>query len=372
MRKMLNQVADKLLRKSWTESRINRLVGEYRELYHAYASEDSLRVNAASGGVGSALLISLLEQGEIDGALVCNTDIENEKVRAHFTIATTKQEILAAQGSKYVETAFIREALPLIRQFNGRIAVVGLPCDISNLSRWEMKDHDLADKVKLKIALVCGHNSRAELIDEISQQLRKEAASPLRSYQFRKGHWRGELEAGFQNGTTIRKPFSYFSLYQNLFFYSEKKCLVCHDHFGYQADISLGDVWAYRFKQDPIKKTGVIIRTRQGSDLWQSSYRGGTITATALDICDILDGQARAAPFHYNVSARSRVAPLFGYKVPDKVKTRVSWHAWLTALITLFNMRWSESAQWNRLIFRLPRPLLKAYLYLKKGLESLS
>ncbi|MEW8587025.1 MAG: coenzyme F420 hydrogenase/dehydrogenase beta subunit N-terminal domain-containing protein, partial [Candidatus Thiodiazotropha sp.] len=92
MRNMLDQVADMLLRKTWTETRINTLVGEYQELYHAYASEDSVRVNAASGGVGSALLISLLEQGEIDGALVCNTNIEMEKVRARFSIATTKQE----------------------------------------------------------------------------------------------------------------------------------------------------------------------------------------------------------------------------------------------------------------------------------------
>ncbi|MES9992481.1 MAG: Coenzyme F420 hydrogenase/dehydrogenase, beta subunit C-terminal domain [Candidatus Thiodiazotropha sp.] len=369
---MLNQITDKLLHKEWTETQISTLVGEYRELYHAYATEESFRLNAASGGTGSALLASLLEQGEIDGALVCNTVIEDERVRAHFTIATSKQEILAAQGSKYVETAFMKEALPLIRQHRGRIAVVGLPCDITNLNRWVAKDRDIAAKVKLTIALVCGHNSRTELIDNISDQLRKEADSPLRSYCFRKGHWRGELEAKFQNDTTIRKPFSYFSLYQNLYFYSEKKCLVCHDHFGYNADISLGDVWAYRFKEDPIKKTGVIIRTQQGADLWNSANRSGAITATELDIRDILDGQARTAPFHYNVSARNRVAPLFGYKVPDKINAEVSWHTWLAALMTLFNMRWSESAQWNRLIFKIPRPLLKAYLYLRKGLETLS
>jgi hypothetical protein len=63
---------------------------------------------------------------------------------------------------------------------------------------------------------------------------------------------------------------------------------------------------------------------------------------------------------------------LFGYKIPDKVNNSVSWHAWLAALITLFNMRWSESERWKKLIFKLPRPLLKAYLYLRKGLETLS
>jgi coenzyme F420-reducing hydrogenase beta subunit len=369
---MFYAFTDKLLKKKWTDTQVRDLVGNYCEIFRAYASDETLRINAASGGVGSALLISLLEQKLIDGALVCNTVVEEDKIRAHFSIATSRKDILAAQGSKYVETAFIKEALPLIREFDGSVAVVGLPCDISNLARWAAKDISIAQKVRVNIALVCGHNSKTELVDEITNRLVKEAGSPLQSYHFRKGHWRGELEAEFQNGNVIRKPFSYFSLYQNLYFYSEKKCLVCHDHFGYQADISLGDIWAYRFKQDPIKKTGVIIRTEQGMDCWKAANSSNAITSTVLDITDILDGQARTAPFHHNVSARSRVAPLFGYKIPDKVNNSVSWHAWLAALITLFNMRWSESERWKKLIFKLPRPLLKAYLYLRKGLETLS
>ena len=368
---MLNQLTDRVLKKEWPEEQIGRLVGTYRALYHAYAKDSAVRANAASGGTGSALLTALLKTGEIGGALVCNTRIEDGKVRAHFTIATSETEILAAQGSKYVETAFMKEALPLIRDFDGPVAVVGLPCDITNLSRWIAKDPVLAEKVRLKIALVCGHNSRTPLVDAITQKLEHEAGGRLTAYRFRKGHWRGELEAGFDNGVTVKKPFSYFSLYQNLFFFSEKKCLVCHDHFGYQADISLGDVWAYRFKQDPIKKTGVIVRTEAGEKYWHSATRDGSIAVSPLEVTDILDGQARAAPYHYNVSARSRVAPLMGYKIPDKTKSDVSWHEWLTAWMALFNMRWSESRRWKGLIFKLPRPILKILLYFRKGLESL-
>jgi coenzyme F420-reducing hydrogenase beta subunit len=368
---MLNRFTDKLLQKTWSDEQIQQLVGAYRDLYHAYAEDASVRVNAASGGVGSALLIALLKAGEIAGALVCNIRIEDNKVRAHFAIATSEQEILAAQGSKYVETAFIKEALPLIRDFDGPVAVVGLPCDITNLSRWIAKDGALANKVRVKIALVCGHNSRTGLVDAITQKLEGQSEGRLQAYRFRRGHWRGELEADFDNGTTITKPFSYFSLYQNLFFFSERKCLVCHDHFGYQADISLGDVWAYRFKDDPIKKTGVIVRSEPGESAWTIALQKGGIISTSLAISDILDGQARAAPYHYNVSARSRVASLMGYKIPDKTKTSVSWHQWLNALMALFNMRWSENKRWKGLIFKLPRPILKLLLYFRKGLESL-
>jgi coenzyme F420-reducing hydrogenase beta subunit len=367
----LNQLTDKLLKKSWPKQKIRQLVGEYRSLHHAYAEDSDIRRNAASGGVGSALLISLIQAGEIDGALVCNTQIEAGKVRAHFSIATSEAEIIAAQGSKYVETAFIKEAFPLIRNFDGLVAVVGLPCDITNLSRWIDKDQELAKKVCLKIALVCSHNSRTGLVDAITHQLEKQTNAKIISYRFKRGHWRGELVAEFDNGTTVKKPFSYFGLYQNLFFFSEKKCMVCNDHFGYQSDISLGDVWAYRFKDDPIKKTGLIIRTEVGEQAWAIAMKSGLMISTPLDINDILDGQARAAPFHYNVSARSRVAPLIGYKIPDKTNAHVTWYDWLNALMALFNMRWSESRRWRGLIFKLPRPILKLLLYFRKGLESL-
>ncbi|MET0067233.1 MAG: Coenzyme F420 hydrogenase/dehydrogenase, beta subunit C-terminal domain [Candidatus Thiodiazotropha sp.] len=359
------------MKKTWSDSRIGQLLGDYRALHHAYAKDPDTRTNAASGGVGSALTIGLLQAGEIDGVLVCTARVEEHRVRARFTIATRAEEILAAQGSKYVETAFMKEALPLIREFSGRVAVFGLPCDIGNLSRWMAKDAQLADKVRLKIALVCGHNSRTQLIDRITHKLEQQAGSPLTAYRFRRGHWRGQLEAGFANGSRISKSFSYFSLYQNLFFFSEKKCLACHDHFGYHADISLGDVWAYRFKDDPIKKTGVIIRSEAGQRLWDAAQGQALIEASPLSVHDILDGQARAAPYHYNVSARSRVAPLLGYKLPDTLGCRVSWHEWLTAWMAMSNMRWSESPRWRDWIFKLPRPLLKLYLYFRKGLESL-
>ncbi|MEJ2405971.1 MAG: coenzyme F420 hydrogenase/dehydrogenase beta subunit N-terminal domain-containing protein, partial [Candidatus Thiodiazotropha sp.] len=104
---MLNQLSDRLLKKDWSEETIDQLVGDYKNLYHAYADDPQVRLNAASGGVGTALLIELLKAGEINGALVCNTRVEAGKVRAHFKIATTQQEIVEAQGSKYVETAFM-------------------------------------------------------------------------------------------------------------------------------------------------------------------------------------------------------------------------------------------------------------------------
>lgn len=363
-------VADRLLKKTWSDEDIKRYVGDYRSAYLTYAKDEHVRARAASGGTTSAILIYGLENALLDGAVVCNTVVQEGKVRAHFSIATTAEEILAARGSKYVETRFLREVLPMIRSFEGKLAVVGLPCDISALNRRCSKEPALAEKVALTMALVCGHNSRTELIDEVTARLERESGKKLSDYRFRVGHWRGHLEAEFDDGSVVSKPSKHFNDYQNLFFFSERKCMACYDHYGYGADITVGDIWLFSLKDDPIKRTGVITRSSYGQDICESVFKSGKVDASELDVKNIMDGQSRIGPFHYNVSARYKAGKLLGIKLVDSVNQPVTWHTYINALITLCNMRLSEKKWGRKLIFMTPRFVLKLYLYLKKGLES--
>lgn len=367
---MFGTIIDRLLKKSWSEDDIRRYVGEYRQAYLTHALDAGVRERAASGGTTSAILIDGLENRRFEGAVVCKTVIQDGKVRPRFVIATSSEDVLSARGSKYVETRFLHEALPLIRAFEGRVAAVGLPCDLSALQHRCTREPELARKVVLTVALVCGHNSRTALIDGITARLEQDAGKRLTGYRFRVGHWRGHLEAELEDGTVIRKPSKMFNDYQNLFFFCERKCLVCFDHYGYAADITMGDIWLFRLKADPIKHTAVITRTDRGQTLLEAAVRAGKVQATEIDVRDIMDGQARIGPSHYNVSARAKAGKRLGIKLPDPVGVPVSWHAYLNALLTLANLRLSEKAWGRRLIFATPRPLLKGFLYLKKGLES--
>lgn len=368
---MVGKYIDRFLKKTWSEEDIQRLVGEYKECYLSYAYDKDLRAYAASGGVTSAALIHGLTNGFFEGAVVCKTVLYEGKVRPKFEIATTKDQILEAQGSKYVETPFIHEVFPLIKNFKGRVAVVGLPCDLGALKRRCNKDPEFNDKVVLTIGLVCGHNSRHGLIDHITGKLEKEAGSPLQSYRFRIGHWRGKIEAKFNNGKIIQKPTKFFNDYQNAFFFCERKCMACIDHFAYHADITVGDVWLFRLKHDPIKQSGLIIRTTRGENFCNSITKHSVLNNKPLDIRDILDGQSRIAPAHYNISARARHAPYFGIKLKDTLNHPTSWHASLNAFISIANMRLSEKEWGKKLIFAMPRPIIKVGLYFKKALESL-
>ena len=362
---------EEVLNKNMSSDDINMMMGSAIKSYLAYYNDDSVRVNAASGGMVSGILIELLKRNMIDGALVCYTKIEKGEVHAVYKIATTREDIKNASGSKYVESHFVKEAWPMIQKFNGRLAIVGLPCDLTFLKYKTEKNKDLKKKLIITIGLLCGHNSNKTLINTITKKLSKGRSSELQKYTFRKGHWRGHLEAQFSDNSLITKPFSYFSLYQNLFFFSCSKCIYCNDHFAYDADVSIGDVWSYDLKKSDIKTCGLTLKNEKSLRLIDDILNSSMFTVNKIDNLKILEGQKRSAPFHYNINARHKAGKLFSIKIPNKVDKKVKWHEYLCAVIVLFNWRWSKSKKYSKLIFKVPRVILKCYLYLFKGLESL-
>ena len=281
-----------------------------------------------------------------------------------------KKSCLPAQGSKYIAVDFNQDALPLIRAFEGKLAVVALPCDTTHLRHACETDPKLKEKIALVITLFCGHNSRPELTDMITWKLSK-GKRVLKNFRYRQGHWRGNLMAEFEDGGKAEKPFSYFSLYQNLYFFCQQKCHHCNDHTGYNSDLSAGDIWSLRMKDNPVKHNAVITRTPAGDAAFQKALDAGVISADAEPIDEICEGQARSLPFHYNTSARAQAGRLLKIKIKDSVGEKVRWNDFIVAWMALFDEKLSRSSGGQKLIRRTPRFLLKLYLYIMKGLESI-
>lgn len=366
----MKRLIESVWTKPWSPEDIEKFVGHYENVYFSYAAHERFRERAASGGSVSALLAHLLQQGRVDGAVVLGTEVQDGRVLPKFTIARTEEALIAAQGSKYSAVHFTRDAFPLIEGFSGRLAVVALPCDAKILHHYRSRHPDFDEKIALVITLLCGHNSEPELTDHIVQELNP-GDKRLQSYTYRFGHWRGNLSAKFEGEEEVVKPFAYFSDYQNLYFFAQRKCHHCFDHLGYFCDISAGDIWSYRMRQHPIKHTALITRSAAGESAVISALESGALVGKEEPIEEVMDGQARTMPFHYNISARAKVARLFGEKIEDHVQERVRWNDYIVAFIALFNERISRSPRMQGIIMKVPRPLIKLYLYFMKGLESL-
>jgi len=364
---MIGRIAERLTARAWAAADIDALIGSYEYTAVGYAADGDMRSEAASGGAVTALLLHLLASGQADGALVCVTDVKDGTVRARYRIATTPAEVLEARGSTYVLGEFVREALPLIERFDGRLAVVGLPCEITALARRT----ELAEKVVCRIALFCGHATRPELVDALAERLAAEAGSELVDFRFRVGTWRGRMRAAFADGTVIERPSSAYLLYQNLSYFVARKCLGCGDHFGYDADICAGDLWSYRRKSESIKHTALIAKTRRGAGLLRAATGEGALVSREVPVTDILDGQRRIAPFHHNVTARHQAGERLGVSLPDHGQ-RVRWHERMAARMVLKAYAESRDIEDARRLLGRSRRLLKLRLYVQKGLESLS
>lgn len=365
------RVEERIWHRKWSDEETKSLVGDSKKTFFSYAADPSLRTKAASGGSTSALLLYLLESKKIDGALVLRTIIKGGKARPQFFIATSAQELMAAQGSKYSAVFFAQDAFPLIKSFTGTLAIVALPCDAMILARHRKQNKEIDQKIRFVFSLICGHNSEPELTDAIVTKLRPKDYPNLQAYDHRFGHWRGNLKATFDDNAEIVKPFSFFSDYRNLYFYAQPKCHHCFDHFGYYCDISFGDVWSPQMRQAAIKHTALIARTETGVELIREAMKQQILVAHEAEINQVLNGQARTAPFHHNISSRSKVGRWFGIDIKDELHNKVRLVDYLIALIALTNQRFSATKLGKRIIPMLPRPLVKLYLYFFKGLESL-
>jgi coenzyme F420-reducing hydrogenase beta subunit/polysaccharide pyruvyl transferase WcaK-like protein len=364
----LGKIVDRLTRHRWTGAEVTALMGPVIETYVSNAADEAVRSGAASGGSVSALLIGLLESGAVDGALVCVTSVEGGKVRARYRIARTREEVLAARGSTYVEGQFGREAMPLLRDFEGRLAVVALPCEIALVRR----DPSVTAKVAVAIALVCGHTTDAAFVDGVTEKLaRLSGGDTLTKFRFRSGHWRGRLTAEYANGATADRPSSFYLLYHNLYYGAPKKCMFCGDHFGYAADITAGDLWLQKYRNDPVKHTALVVKTEVGAAALDLVVAAGLLEARPVPVREVLDGQRRTAPFHYNVTARAKAGARHGMKVPDRVHTTVHMHDRISAGMTLRNHLATQDEAGRARVLGANRRLLKARLYFLKGLESL-
>ncbi len=127
--------------------------GSIEHNYVSHPASTEVRHSGASGGVVTALLLYLLEKGQIDGAVIVGADPGNPYLTKGI-LATTPEEIKAGAQSKYCVTPSM-EILQEIRTRKGRFAIVALPCQIHGLKKLAQADPVLYSKIEVIFGLYC-------------------------------------------------------------------------------------------------------------------------------------------------------------------------------------------------------------------------
>ncbi|MFC1997367.1 Coenzyme F420 hydrogenase/dehydrogenase, beta subunit C-terminal domain [Chloroflexota bacterium] len=343
------------------EQTIRRYLGQYEACYLGYASNEKVRSRAASGGLVSAILIHLLENEIVQGALISHIVVRNSQIMAEPFIARTKQDILNSQSSIYMKVPIMSQFRHL-SEIEGDLAVVALPCELKVLRQYETRNPKLAEKIKLRIALVCARNSTKQLLSKVL--IKKEICeNDVTDMRFRQGHWRGHMQIQINDGQEISFPFQDFSIYRNLHFECEMKCLYCEDPLGEYADITCGDAWIPELKKHVIKHSIAVARNTQTVNIIDRMIQEDHLAMEKISPTLFFEAQRRTIiPMKRGKPAKTKLSSLFGYKMKYKGSFRSQWNDYIVAVMILLNYRITQSKSLNRFIFLTPKPILRIFL----------
>lgn len=319
-----------------------KYMGEHIACRMGYAADEKIRANAASGGMITALLCHLLETKQIDGAWVTRSEIREGKLTYKTFIATTKEQIMECSSSVYMYMPLLQH-IEMAEKFDGRLAVVLVPCQMRAFTAMLEKKPELKEKIALKIGLYCSgsHHENATLVPLRKKKISLENA--VRIF-YRRGHWRGLSTVVYADGSEKTLNYSKtICAYKNAYFFSRESCMVCQDHYCNAADISFGDIWLKEMKKEPIKHTSCVIRNEKALDMFNSAVEAGAIVARRIDDTRMLRSQKRALVFKFNLAkAKQAMFRRLGKSTPLDVSSKCRWNHRLAWRLGWRNMKFSQ------------------------------
>jgi coenzyme F420 hydrogenase subunit beta len=194
---------------------------------------------AQDGGVVSALLIALLEAGDLDGALLAR-ESPTEPWKGEPFLARTPAEVVACAGSFYNQTlalaALDLDGYDLPAQ--PRLAVVGTPCEVEAIRAMQARPWtwgaSRVDAVVLTVALLCTKSFNYEKL--MVQEIGRRRGIPLERVG-KVDVIHGKMIVEDHDGEVlVSEPVRDFHGA------ALKGCDECADFLGHAADISVGSV----------------------------------------------------------------------------------------------------------------------------------
>ncbi|OQX22365.1 MAG: hypothetical protein BWK75_00925 [Candidatus Altiarchaeales archaeon A3] len=223
----------------------DKIIGNNINCYVGCSTDENLRFEASSGGMVSQILISALDEGIIDGAIVTKMKKDNPLIPEPF-IARTKEEIISAIGSKYCPVPVNIVLKKIIEsKSDEKFAVVGLPCHIVGIRKAEMLIPKLQNKIILHLGLFCS-GTESFFGTEFILKKKKIQMKKVNSIKYRGAGWPGYMQIKCTD--RIVKISHHDQLYYGgIFpFFKNPTCLFClkkGDIINELADISFGDAW---------------------------------------------------------------------------------------------------------------------------------
>jgi F420H2:quinone oxidoreductase subunit F len=224
-------------------------IGVYSEMFSAkstYAGQD--------GGVATALLVSGMQKGLFDAAIVVK---RTEGYKSEAYVAESVDDIVKASGTKYMRVRLMSKLGELVAKGKRKIAIVGTPCEIRAARRIQQQlIMDCPDLELTMIGLFCFEDFSYPILKTEIQRLLNVDLDKAEKTQITKGKFLVYVE-----GKEYSIPVKELSAAV------DNGCLSCPDFANRLADVSVGSVGSGDGRSTVIVRSAIGEKLIEGLDL---------------------------------------------------------------------------------------------------------
>lgn len=235
--------------------------GVTKDIFLARAVDPQIHQEGQDGGLVSAILLWCLANDRIDAALVSMLEGDGSTWRAVPGLARTREEILAASGSRYTYSANTLAYAAAIEAGYERLALVGMSCQASVPAVMRArKAGKPGRRLALSIGLLCSKTFDDAIFDELLL-----ARYGLARQDIVKMNIKGVLQIWMRDGAYHEVPL------KECHAWTREGCKTCPDFAAEHADISTGGIGAFN------DWTLTIVRTDAGREVIDGMIADGVI-----------------------------------------------------------------------------------------------
>lgn len=249
------------------EREADELSGVGKDVLLTRATDPEIHERGQDGGLVSAILLWCLEQDRIDAALVSFLEGDGSTWKAVPGVARTRDEVLAAAGSRYTYSANTLAYAEAIEGGAERLALVGMSCQASvpGVMR-ARKAGKTGRRLALSIGLLCSKTFDDAIFDELF-----DAKYGLKRADIAKMNIKGVFQLWMRDGSYHEVPL------KECHAWTREGCKTCPDFAAEHADIATGGIGADN------AWTLTIVRTDAGREVIEGMVADGSIETRPAD-----------------------------------------------------------------------------------------
>jgi coenzyme F420 hydrogenase subunit beta len=261
----LNEEDAQVIEQTFLSGTPDENFGVYKEIFSAKSS-----YSGQDGGVVTALLVSGMQKGLFDAAIVVR---KSQGYLAESYVAENVEDIVKASGTKYVRVRMMSKLGELIAKGKRKIAIVGTPCEIRAARRIQMQMlSDCPDLELTMIGLFCYEDFNYRDLKSEVQRLLNVDLDKAEKTQIRKGKFIVVID-GKESSVPVKELSAAV----------EKGCLSCPDFASKYADVSVGSVGSEDGRSTVIVRSDVGAKLVENLDLAKGEVKKEEVAKLAIN-----------------------------------------------------------------------------------------